>query len=203
LKFTFDELCVEALSAEDYMTMVKQGRAHTFCVSGVPLFSPKLHNEARRFTNLVDCLYDNQCRLVCTAAGSPEELLVGMEALCSAEAQAQTSDAETGDVASTTQRSHRHGDISFQSSELSPCRPDTFATAEADAEAGNSIIHLGTSTGMDASDTADGVVGVMAAAVDSLRESGFAARRCVSRLCEMDTNAYRAAHCAKWLSDSD
>eukprot|EP00439_Symbiodinium_sp_Y106_P044803 s4236_g5.t1 len=44
----------------------------------------------------------------------------------------------------------------------------------------------------------DSVAGVMAAAVDSLRETGFAARRCTSRLHEMSSTAYRQGHARRW-----
>eukprot|EP00931_Biecheleriopsis_adriatica_P124612 TRINITY_DN99766_c0_g1_i1.p1 TRINITY_DN99766_c0_g1~~TRINITY_DN99766_c0_g1_i1.p1 ORF type:complete len:590 (+),score=105.93 TRINITY_DN99766_c0_g1_i1:101-1771(+) len=194
-QFTFEELCGAPLSAEDYLTLIQKGGIHTFMVSEVPRFGLKLHNEARRFTNLVDALYDHQCRLVCTAEAPIDDLLAGMDRLCTAEMQ--TEQPAMGIAGSEKSlRQHRHGDVTFESSELSPCRPDTFATAEADSEAGTSCFRLG--AGSDSSDTQDGVAGVMAAAVDSLRESGFAARRCTSRLREMSTPTYRSGHAARW-----
>jgi cell division protein ZapE len=198
-KFSFEELCGGPVSAEDYLALVNKSNVHTFVVADVPRFTLDLHNEARRFTNLVDCLYEHQCRLICSAASPPKELMSCMELLCNAEIKPEQPTPSLVSAESTSARkSHKHGDVTFESSNMSPCRPDTFATAEADAEAGTSVIHLSNSVGGDASDSADGVVGVMPAAVESLRESGFAARRCVSRIAEMGTEAYRAAHDARW-----
>mmetsp|Transcript_82566 Transcript_82566/g.232361 ORF Transcript_82566/g.232361 Transcript_82566/m.232361 type:complete len:563 (-) Transcript_82566:24-1712(-) len=194
-RFTFEELCDRPLSAEDYTAMVTKAQVHTFVVSGVPRFTLKLHNEARRFTNLVDTLYEHQCRLICSADAPLDELLVGMDRLCSVEAKPAV---EAESFPEPVLR--KHGDVSFMVSSKSPCRPDTFATAEADSEAGTSVVHFGNS-GADSSESGDdGIVGVMAQAADSLRESGFAARRCASRLLEMGTVAYRAGHEARWRS---
>merc|ERR1719188_1249111 len=82
----------------------------------------------------------------------------------------------------------RHGDVTFEVSATSPCRPDTFATAEADAESGTGdacevgrAIRAAKAAARGAPVAADpteqdGVAGVMSAAVVSLQESGFAAR---------------------------
>lgn len=188
-RFSFDELCGANLSAEDYLALVHDEGVHSFIVSDVPRFNLRLHNEARRFTNFVDALYENHCRLICVAAAPVDELMTDMDKLCYVEAPPKTAEPE-----GAQKKFHKHGDLSFQVSELSPCRPDTFATAEADAEAGDCVIRVGG----DDSNGADGIVGVMAAAVDSLRESGFAARRCVSRVHEMSTTTYQLGHNAHW-----
>lgn len=195
-RFSFDELCGQPLSAEDYSALVTRAQVHTFVLSDVPRFTLKQHNEARRFTNLVDTLYEHQCRLVCSAGAPIDELLAGLDRLCTAEAPAEPPEKTRGRA---TRKFHKHGDVSFEVSGRSPCRPDTFATAEADAEAGTSVWRLGGSGADSTESGGDGVEGVMAAAVDSLRESGFAARRCVSRLREMSTSEYRAGHDARWL----
>eukprot|EP00439_Symbiodinium_sp_Y106_P040454 s4236_g4.t4 len=119
-KFTFEELCGNPLSSEDYLALIRSAGIHTFVVSDVPQFGLNLHNEARRFTNFVDALYEQQCRI---------------DGLCSAEVESDQPAMGIGGSENSL-RWHRHGDISFHSSDLSPCRPDTFATAEADAEAG-------------------------------------------------------------------
>ncbi|CAE7818686.1 unnamed protein product [Symbiodinium sp. CCMP2456] len=59
-KFTFEELCGNPLSSEDYLALIRSAGIHTFVVSGVPQFGLNLHNEARRFTNFVDALYEQQ-----------------------------------------------------------------------------------------------------------------------------------------------
>ena len=43
-------------------------------MSGVPQMSPRLASEARRFTWLVDVLYDRRVKLILSAAVEPEAL---------------------------------------------------------------------------------------------------------------------------------
>ena len=49
-------------------------RFHTVLLSNVPAMSPRLASEARRFTWLVDVLYDRQVKLILSAAVPPEQL---------------------------------------------------------------------------------------------------------------------------------
>eukprot|EP00747_Dinoflagellata_sp_TGD_P032929 gnl/TRDRNA2_/TRDRNA2_136294_c0_seq1.p1 gnl/TRDRNA2_/TRDRNA2_136294_c0~~gnl/TRDRNA2_/TRDRNA2_136294_c0_seq1.p1 ORF type:complete len:612 (-),score=106.97 gnl/TRDRNA2_/TRDRNA2_136294_c0_seq1:85-1650(-) len=196
VRFSFDQICGSPLSAEDYLAIILEGGVHTFVVSDVPKFGLDEHNEARRFTNLVDCLYDQQCRLVCTADAPAHELLQDVELLSTVELLGQPGMG----IAGSEKSLRKHGDVSFTVGPNSPCRPDTFATAEADAEAGTSglRVSLSAAPGADLSAADEGIAGVMEAASDSLRESGFAAKRCVSRLHEMNTKAYKDAHDARW-----
>ncbi|AEE85434.1 AFG1-like ATPase family protein [Arabidopsis thaliana] len=62
--FLFEELCDRPLGAADYLGLFS-----------VPFFG--LHNRtaAYRFVTLVDVMYENKARLLCTAEGSPLELL--------------------------------------------------------------------------------------------------------------------------------
>lgn len=70
--FEFEELCDKPLGAADYFGLFKI--FHTLALEGVPLFG--LHNRtaAYRFVTLVDVMYENRARLLCTAEGSPLEL---------------------------------------------------------------------------------------------------------------------------------
>jgi len=70
--FTFDELCGKPLGAADYLTICQ--RFDTVLLSGIPLLSPENRNEARRFVMLIDSLYDNHVKLICTAAAPPDKL---------------------------------------------------------------------------------------------------------------------------------
>ncbi|KFK29333.1 hypothetical protein AALP_AA7G120300 [Arabis alpina] len=71
--FLFEELCDRPLGAADYLGLFK--KFHTLALEGVPLFG--LHNRtaAYRFVTLVDVMYESKARLLCTAEGSPVELL--------------------------------------------------------------------------------------------------------------------------------
>ncbi|XP_044464945.1 AFG1-like ATPase [Mangifera indica] len=70
--FEFDELCDRPLGAADYFGLFKD--FHTLALDGVPIFG--LHNRtaAYRFVTLVDVMYENKARLMCTAEGSPIQI---------------------------------------------------------------------------------------------------------------------------------
>ncbi|GMI89145.1 hypothetical protein like AT4G30490 [Hibiscus trionum] len=70
--FSFEELCDRPLGAADYFGLFKN--FHTLALEGIPKFG--LHNRtaAYRFVTLVDVMYENKARLLCTAEGSPLEL---------------------------------------------------------------------------------------------------------------------------------
>lgn len=71
-RFTFAELCARPLGAADYLALA--ARYHTLIVKGVPKLTPDKRNEARRFVMLVDVLYDNRRRLICSAEAPPDRL---------------------------------------------------------------------------------------------------------------------------------
>ena len=74
-RFTFDQLCMQPLGASDYLRI-----AHaygTVFIDHVPVLSKARRNEAKRFINLIDTLYDNGIKLVLSAAAEPNELYVG------------------------------------------------------------------------------------------------------------------------------
>lgn len=70
--FDFQALCGGPRSYADYVDLAK--RFHTLIVSGVPRMSARQSDAARRFTWLVDVLYDERVKLVLSAEASPEEL---------------------------------------------------------------------------------------------------------------------------------
>ncbi len=70
--FDFKELCGGPRSQNDYLELASQ--FHTLLLSGVPRMSPRLASESRRFTWLVDVLYDRRVKLIVSAEVEPEGL---------------------------------------------------------------------------------------------------------------------------------
>ena len=70
--FDFSELCGGPRSQNDYLELATQ--FHTVLLSGVPQMSPRLASEARRFTWLVDVLYDRRVKFILSAAVTPDLL---------------------------------------------------------------------------------------------------------------------------------
>ena len=56
-QFHFDDLCRKPLAAEDFLIIASN--FHTVFLHDVPKLTLEEHNEARRFTNLVDALYEH------------------------------------------------------------------------------------------------------------------------------------------------
>ncbi len=67
--FDFAQLCGGPRSQNDYLELAS--RFHTVLLSNVPQMSPRLASEARRFTWLVDVLYDRHVKLILSAAVPP------------------------------------------------------------------------------------------------------------------------------------
>jgi cell division protein ZapE len=63
--FDFRTLCGGPRSQNDYLEIAS--RFHTVLLSGVPQMPPRMASEARRFTWLVDVLYDRRVKLVLAA----------------------------------------------------------------------------------------------------------------------------------------
>jgi cell division protein ZapE len=72
--FDFKALCEGPRSYADYVDLAR--RFHTLMLSGVPRMSARNADAARRFTWLVDVLYDDRVKLVVAAEARPEELFV-------------------------------------------------------------------------------------------------------------------------------
>ena len=71
-RFSFGDLCARPLAAADYLA-VAHG-FHTVLIDHIPKLSPSERNEARRFVVLIDTLYDEGVKLICSAEGPPEQL---------------------------------------------------------------------------------------------------------------------------------
>ena len=70
--FDFRTLCGGPRSQNDYLEIASQ--FHTVLLSDVPAMPVNMASEARRFTWLVDVLYDRRVKLILSAAVPPEQL---------------------------------------------------------------------------------------------------------------------------------
>ena len=70
--FDFKTLCGGPRSQNDYLEIAS--RFHTVFLSGVPHMPVRMASEARRFTWLVDVLYDRRVKLIMSADVAPEQL---------------------------------------------------------------------------------------------------------------------------------
>ena len=70
--FDFRTLCGGPRSQNDYLELAQQ--FHTVILGNVPQMPPRFASEARRFTLLVDVLYDRRVKLVISAAVPAEQL---------------------------------------------------------------------------------------------------------------------------------
>jgi cell division protein ZapE len=72
--FDFRALCDGPRSQVDYLELAKD--YHTIVLSDIPQLTPAEANAARRFTLLIDVLYDHSVKLICSAAVAAELLYV-------------------------------------------------------------------------------------------------------------------------------
>jgi cell division protein ZapE len=70
--FSFATLCGGPRSQNDYLELA--ARFHTVLLSEVPQMSASMSSEARRFTWLIDVLYDHGIKLIMSAQVEPQEL---------------------------------------------------------------------------------------------------------------------------------
>ena len=70
--FDFKTLCGGPRSQNDYLEIATQ--FHTVLLSDVPAMPVRMASEARRFTWLIDVLYDRRVKLIMSAAVAPEAL---------------------------------------------------------------------------------------------------------------------------------
>ncbi len=70
--FDFSTLCGGPRSQNDYLEIAN--RFHTVILSNVPKMSAEMASEARRFTWLIDVLYDHRVKLLMSAAVAPDQL---------------------------------------------------------------------------------------------------------------------------------
>ncbi len=73
--FDFNELCAKPRSANDYIDIAKS--FHTLFISDIPCLDEEKDDVAKRFVHLIDALYDNQVKLIATAAAPADQLYHG------------------------------------------------------------------------------------------------------------------------------
>ncbi len=71
-RFTFADLCEKPLGASDYLAIARA--FHTVVIEGIPVLTPARRNEARRFINLIDTLYDSKICLIASAEAEPRQI---------------------------------------------------------------------------------------------------------------------------------
>jgi cell division protein ZapE len=76
-RFSFDQICGRPLAAADYLTIAR--RYDYVVIDCIPYLGDERLDEARRFTILIDTLYDEGVKLICSAAAPPEQLYSGEE----------------------------------------------------------------------------------------------------------------------------
>ena len=67
--FSFKRLCGEARGSADYIAVAQT--FHTVILVGVPVMGPELRNEAARFVQLIDALYNYRVKLLMAADAEP------------------------------------------------------------------------------------------------------------------------------------
>lgn len=70
--FSFKRLCAEARGAADYLAIAR--RYHTVILVGIPVLGPENRNEAARFVQLIDALYEHKVKLLAAADAEPDRL---------------------------------------------------------------------------------------------------------------------------------
>jgi cell division protein ZapE len=76
-RFSFMELCGRPLGSADYIALAES--FHTIFIDAIPVMPQHMRNEAKRFINLIDTLYDQHVKLVASADAAPTELYIGRD----------------------------------------------------------------------------------------------------------------------------
>jgi cell division protein ZapE len=78
-RISFVELCEEPLAVADYVKLSRD--FHTVILDRIPMLPATRRNEAKRFINLIDILYDHRVKLLASAAAEPDALFAGATGL--------------------------------------------------------------------------------------------------------------------------
>ncbi|XP_024534339.1 AFG1-like ATPase [Selaginella moellendorffii] len=94
--FQFYELCEMPLGAADYFGLFNH--FHTLFLEGVPVFGSHNRVAAYRFVTLIDVLYENKARFVCSAEAPPKELLERIVTIADAPKRTSSRSARNDDA---------------------------------------------------------------------------------------------------------
>lgn len=72
-------MCEEARSSVDYLELVKH--FDVIVLRDIPFISLRYFDVLRRFITLIDALYDNRIKLLCSGKASSPQLLFDLESL--------------------------------------------------------------------------------------------------------------------------
>ena len=70
--FSFKDLCEQPLGPSDYAELACQYQ--TLILSEIPQLKPEDRNMAKRFSTLVEILYEQKTKFICSAAAGPDDL---------------------------------------------------------------------------------------------------------------------------------
>jgi cell division protein ZapE len=76
-RFSFADLCEQPLAASDYLRLARD--YHTIMIDRIPVMDLADRNAAKRFTTLIDTLYDNAVKLMASADADPLTLYQATE----------------------------------------------------------------------------------------------------------------------------
>jgi cell division protein ZapE len=68
----FEALCMRPLGTIDYLALARN--FHTLVLDDIPCLDLSRRNEAKRFINLIDILYEHHVKLICSAEAPPDQL---------------------------------------------------------------------------------------------------------------------------------
>jgi cell division protein ZapE len=71
-RFDFNQLCGKPLGPADYLAIARA--FHSLVVDDIPRLGPENFDKARRFITCIDTLYEHRCKLVASAASTPDQL---------------------------------------------------------------------------------------------------------------------------------
>jgi cell division protein ZapE len=76
-RFSYADLCKQPLGATDFLAIARA--FHTILIDDIPVIAANQRNEAKRFINLIDALYDGHVKLIASAAAEPQGLYLGRD----------------------------------------------------------------------------------------------------------------------------